>query len=90
VDKSGISATACTIASQRLTIFVVGPSTKAQIAHCFFDARLFRHIQGHVPTEEGLIVVELNYCKKERRGERKKGKRREKRREEERRRREGK
>jgi hypothetical protein len=26
----------------------------------------------------GIIVVELNYCKKERRGERKKGKRREK------------
>jgi hypothetical protein len=33
VDKSRICATARTIASQWLTIFVVGTSAKAQVAH---------------------------------------------------------
>jgi hypothetical protein len=33
VDKPGICATACTIASQWLTIFIITTSIKANVAH---------------------------------------------------------
>jgi hypothetical protein len=44
MDKSGICASACTVASQWLLVRLVDYPFKAQVAHRFFVARLFfRH-----------------------------------------------